>query len=337
MGKVITSQGLPEFIENGTITHVPDHKPGANGTASPEAKPPEKAAEAAQKPKEPEAKAAEPVDDDDVMKDPSQEEGISEYMRKKIGKKHAKMLAAIEQANEAETFAKGQYDRAILAEQRAADLERRLADAKPPEAPKTELVKPDVKDFTKDGQVDWLAFTDANNEYTRKAAIEEFRAEQAKERAASETAAKVERLTASAQVARKAHPDFDEVMGALNGTQADMVPQFVLSYIEECSDPGEMSYLLAKNAEDRERIAKLSPIRGIAELGKLEERLAKAAEPAPKAPAAEVKPPERGGAPPPIIPISTAGTGTVNVDPSTMPYKQLRKYEAERERAKQRH
>ena len=48
------------------------------------------------------------------------------------------------------------------------------------------------------------------------------------------------------------------------------------------------------------------------------------------------KAPERGGAPPPITPISAQGSGTVVTDPSKMDFKQLRAYEREKQRSKQR-
>ena len=41
---------------------------------------------------------------------------------------------------------------------------------------------------------------------------------------------------------------------------------------------------------------------------------------------------EPKGAPPPITPISTSGTGSINVDPAKMSYKELRQYERERNR-----
>lgn len=330
MGKVITSSGLQDFIQNGAITHVPDHKPGTGSLPPPEAKPPEALVEAG-KPteKEAEIKIPEPVEEGLDADD----KDLSEAIRKKIGKKHRAMKEAQEAAQDAETFAKGQYERARLAEERAADLERRLGEVAPKvEAPK--LVEPDLKDFTKDGQVDWIAYTKATREYDRKVSVEDYKAEQAKTQAAAETARRAEVLRASADESRKRHSDFDEVMAKLEGDKADMVPQFVLSYIEECSDPGEMSYALATNAEVRERIAKLSPIRGIAELGKLEEKLTKPVD-ANKAPV-DVKPPERGGAPPPITPLNTSGSGSVNIDPAKMSYKELRAYERERERNKKR-
>jgi hypothetical protein len=60
------------------------------------------------------------------------------------------------------------------------------------------------------------------------------------------------------------------------------------------------------------------------------------------APAAVVPPvvapkaPERGGAPPPITPISSQGSGTVVTDPAKMGFKELRAYERQKEAAKRR-
>jgi hypothetical protein len=53
-------------------------------------------------------------------------------------------------------------------------------------------------------------------------------------------------------------------------------------------------------------------------------------------PAVVPKTPERGGAPPPITPISSQGSGTVVTDPSKMDFKQLRAYERDKQRSKRR-
>ena len=78
-----------------------------------------------------------------------------------------------------------------------------------------------------------------------------------------------------------------------------------------------------------EGITKLSPIKAIAAIGKLETQWEKKAEPA------KVETPviPKAGAPAPIKPLA-AGTGTIQVDPSKMDFKQLRAYEAERRRNK---
>jgi len=70
--------------------------------------------------------------------------------------------------------------------------------------------------------------------------------------------------------ARKALPDWEEVMElAADEPTASETVQFCLD-----SDVGpRIAYHLAKNPEEHERINKLSPMRRVAELGKLEDRL----------------------------------------------------------------
>ena len=108
-----------------------------------------------------------------------------------------------------------------------------------------------------------------------------------------------------------------------------MVPQFVLNYIYESDQSAEIAYYLAKNPDETQKIAKMKPILGLAELGKLADKLTTK----PVEPPKEVAPvvvPERGGAPPPITPIATTASGTVNTDPARMSFRELREFEKQR-------
>jgi hypothetical protein len=341
MGKVITSQGLQDFIQKGTITHVPDHqeaKPAPAASAEPVAPAPGEPAapaQASEAPKAPEAKeplaAPDPDDKDDGL------DALPEGSRRYVNKQLRLRKEAQEALADVENFAKNQYTRAHLAEQRAAELEEQLTAAKkPPEPPKPELLPPDIKAFTNEqGQIDWDKYTDAKAEYAGKKAVADYEAKQIADRLAAERLQLEARVAASVEKAKQAHPDFDAVLESMKGSAADLVPQFILNYIVESENSGEIQYFLLKNPAETQRIAKLSPIRGIAELGKLEDKLNKPAETAKPAPAAPVVP-ERGGAPPPIQPLNTSASGSVNVDPSKMSYKELRAYERERERNKKR-
>jgi hypothetical protein len=92
-----------------------------------------------------------------------------------------------------------------------------------------------------------------------------------------------------------------------------------------------IAYALAKDPELTQRIAKMKPILGLAELGKLEDKLtAKPPKEVIPEPKLEEKVPERGGAPPPITPIATNASGTVNTDPARMSFQELRAYEKQR-------
>ena len=124
MGKVVTSKGLNEFVQSGTVTHVPDHKPEAKAE-KPEVKEEVKPVEIKAEVKEPEKPDVEGLEADEI--------DLPERVRKSIGKKHRAMKEAQEAAAEADRLAESQYNRAMLAERRANELENQLKQAKPPE------------------------------------------------------------------------------------------------------------------------------------------------------------------------------------------------------------
>lgn len=339
MGKVVTGAGLQEFIEKGTVTHVTNHKPKDNGGAPLEVKKDTPVVDVGQKQPEKAEKAPEtaveppktPVDDVNEGLEPDELE-FSEQIRKKIGKKHRAMKEAQEAAADAEAFAKNQYDRARLAEQRAEEAERKAKELESkvtPPAKQPELKAPEIKDFTNEqGQTDWDKYTDAKSEYAAKKAVAEDRELRAKEAREAAQRAQEAQFKARLTQAETKYPDFLKVVGA-----AEMlVPNAVLQYITESEYGADLTYHLAKHPELTEKLSKLPPIKAIAEVGKLEITFEKPAKPAEAA--AAPKTPERGGAPPPITPISATGAGTVNLDPAKMSFQELRAYERERRKKK---
>lgn len=383
MGKVITSQGLQDFIETGAISQVPNHVKGTPAPVAvvpapviPEPAPvvlepvaavPEPAPEPAP-PVEPT-----PADDYEGISDADQAwiksaadeiERTRRYANKrlKIAKQEearriqaeTETAAAKAAAEDAEDFAKGQYNRAVLAEERAAVLQRERDALKtaqtPPLEPAPEAKAPDIKEFTNaEGQVDWDKFTDAKATYAADKAVAKDRAERAAEESRAQQAQVDAAFRKRLSAAETKYPDFLQVVGATDL----MVPNAVLNYITMSEYGADITYHLASHPDQAERIAKLPPIKAIAEIGKLELSFEKPAavtpppaEPAPKpvqvptpAPAPAVAAPapipapkaaERGGAPPPITPISTQGSGTVITDPSKMSFTQLRAYERQR-------
>lgn len=330
MGKVVTSKGLQDFVQSGTVTHVDNHK-GTKEAPPLEVKQEQKPVDL--KPPEESKKEPEEVPED---KKPEADEDVpvlSEDSRKYVNKQHRLRKEAQEAAEDAERFAKDQYQRAMLAEQRAEQLAKELEDTRKQSTPKPkepELKAPEAKDFMVEGQVDWDKYTDAKADYRAELKIREERKRIQDEKAEADRQEHISRIQKSADAARKEIPDFDAVMESAKGTEADMVPQFVLNYIYESDYSAILAYHLAKNPEEAQRIAKLAPIRGLAELGKLEERLT-----AKKAEKPETKPespPERTGAPPPITPIAQTASGTVNTDPSRMGYKELRAWHREHDK-----
>lgn len=336
MAKVVTSQGIEDFVREGKHTVItPDAQKVAKEAPALEVvadkpvldvktdeKPPEKAEEKVEAKPEDEGLEADDVD-------------FPETVRRKIGKKHRAMKEAQEAAAEAERFAENQYNRARLAEQRADELERRLKETeqvKPKAEP--EVKKPahddkgaDGKPLFYDEQGQFKAFEYAEKlaEYSAQKAVSEDRKRQVEE--AQKAAAEAAQEAAKARVAesRKKHSDYDEVVAA-----ADVKTHAaVLQYMSASDHIGEIAYHLAKNPDFVERINKLNPLKAIAEIGKLElsfEKPAAVDPPAPKAP----------GAPPPIKPLQSQSAGAVELDPSKMSFKQLREYERQKAANKRR-
>lgn len=350
MGKVVTSEGLTEFVQSGKFTQVTDHKPGETPkleTVAPtptlDVKPADKPAE---KPAEAPKEAPKPDDPDNELT--AEEKALPEKAQKEIqrskravNEKHKAMKEAQEAAAEAERFAENLYNERRLATERAEAAEARLKELEAKTTPKEpELKEPNRADFTDAaGNLDWEKYTDAKADYRAKLAIKEERERVSKETAEAQQNARIEALRTRADKAREAHPDFDEVMSRVKGTDADKVPNFVLSYIQESENSAEIAYHLAKHPEVSQRISKLKPILGIAELGKLEDTLVKPPSEAAKVPAADSVTPirsERGGAPAPITPLNGEGTTGINTDPSKMSYKELRAYHRAREAEKRR-
>lgn len=354
MAKVVTSEGLQEFVQSGKFTHVENHKPGK--TADAPALEVKKDASTTdiggtKEPKdtksEPELKEAKGEPDEGLE---AEDQDLPERVKSRMGRKHAAMKAAQALADsraadiaEAERFAEQQFNERRLQEQRADAAEARARELEgklPQKATEPEAQKPTVDDKNADGtwkyrdaagNVDWDTYTDAKADYAADAKMKERDAKEAQQRAEAQQAEAAARVKANADKARKAHPDFDKVMAAVANTEADRVPQFVLNYIFESESGAEIAYHLAKNPEESKRIATLKPILGLAELGKLADTLSKPPA-ANNGAAAPVR--ERGGAPPPITPLSGSGSGSVNTDPSKMNFKELRAYERERARSK---
>lgn len=252
---------------------------------------------------------------------------LPERVRKAIGKKHRMM-------KESEEFAERQYNRARTAEQRADDLARENAELKAkgqPAKPADDAEAPKAENFKTVGE-----YADALVNYRVGKALRERDAE-AQQRHVDQS---IERVKAEfgKRVAKAAEsiPDYHEVVG-----DADVdVPSHVAQHIVESDVGPELGYHLAKHPEELERIKKLSPIRAIAELGKLEDKLAKPAAKTDDAKSGAAKsngaspasgePKQISKAPAPIDTLNSQGSSPVEKDPAKMTFKELREYEIKR-------
>jgi len=315
MPKVVTNQGTEQFPAKSEGKSEKVEAPKLEVAPPPKIAPSPEEKAVTPPPPTPEEEGLEPDDVD-----------LTEHVRKKINKKHRQMKEAQEAAADAEAFAKSQYDRARLAEERAAELDRRLQELnKAPPAKEPELKQPTVKDFTDDkGQVRWEEYTQAIAKYSADKALAD---KEARDREAQQKAAQEKEAAELAEAAKRFKERADKIEGFQEKIASASVwfPNAVLEYITESENGPEIAVYLASHPETAERISKLRPIKAIAEIGKL-----KLTEDKPEAKAPTPHVAERGGAPPPITPVSGANAGTVNTDPSRMSFKELREYERAR-------
>lgn len=287
MAQVVNSQNLEQFLTTGRVD---------------EFKPPE--SEKEQKPEvtteaKADAKVDAPKGEDDDDKD------LTERVRAKIGAKHRAM-------KEAEEFAEQQFNERKLAEKRADAAERKIAELEEKSRPApVEAKEPKQEDFkTVQEYIEALA------DYKVDKKLEKDRVEREKAKQIEDANRVRTQFADRLQKAMKDHPDFEEVT-----SKADIdIPSHITQHILE-SDVGPLIGLYLARPENRketDRILKLSPIRAIAELGKLEDRLEK------KAPAKETQDSAPvSKAPAPITPIEGKET-PVQKDKSKMTFQELR-------------
>jgi broad specificity phosphatase PhoE len=320
--QVVTSENFQQLVETGK---VPEYKPPAEAIA--------KAADAAvvvdpakEQPrgedgkfvaKDAEVKAdkvdtAEKAADDEDAEDAD----LPERVRKQIGKKHRAM-------KEAEEFARTTYSDLTAERQRADALQREieaLKGTKSQAQPEKDPKEPNQDDFKTVGD-----YTEALAEYKVEKKFAEREAKQERERQEQAAAQAQAELNSAIGKVAKEFPDYAEVIADCD---IDMPPHITV-YLATNGEAGvRLGYHFAKpeNRAEYDRIAKLSPIRAIAELGKLEDRLEKPkAKDEPKGSDATAR--EVSRAPSPITPLN--GTATpVTKDPSQMTLQELKAYEA---------
>jgi hypothetical protein len=233
-----------------------------------------------------------------------------------------------------ENFSKTQYQRAQLAEEKASNLERELADlrAKAPTVEAKDPAKPDPKDFYDDkGQFKAFEYAEKLAEFAATEAVSKDRKRQTEERNKAQADEVIKAFNARLERAREKYPDFREVVGG-----ADVhVPPYIQQYMVESDFGGDLGYYFAKNPAETDRIFKLSPIKAIAAIGKLETQWEAKTETKAEA-SVEVKQIPKVSAPAPITPLSgTSGVG-VNTDPAKMSPKELLAYTREKEASKRR-
>jgi hypothetical protein len=332
MPKVVSSAGLQEFVSTGKPTEDIERAQPKATYANPNKRTIEKAAEqvAPEPPPEVKAQKADDAPEMDPEKDADWEKyahlPMPERIKKIVGKKHFEMMSAKEEAAELERLAEQQYNRAMQAEQRQRDLEAQLQAAQPPKAAEPEVKAPNKDDpkYRNDkGEFDWVQFSKDTADFSSDQAVRKYKQEQeAQQREAAAAQAKIAYEARIAE-ARQIHKDYDKVVPT-----ADIhTHRAVLDYVFfDSKVPGQIAYHLAKNPEFLRQINSMTPTAAVAEIGALAKTFEKPAKG--EAPA---EPPKRSsGAPPPITPLDTSSSGTVNVDPSKMTFQELRRFERQR-------
>lgn len=268
-------------------------------------------------------------EEDDNGLTAAERDGLTERMQKTIGKQYRKR-------KEAEEFAAAQYSQAKLAEQRAADLERRIAEMeaklKPePEAPAAPE-KPKRESFANeyeyvDAMIQWGV-----DERLREKARED--AEAAAKRQAQE---RLDTATSRIKHAIELVPDFVDVVNKAGET---VLSPAIGTYLEESEMVAELTYYLAKNPDVLVSLLKLSPHSQLVKIGKIESTLSpfesKAAstaqndpesskttpngqaKPAPSADTDTSLSKPRGKAAPVITPLEGTGSAGIQKDPKDM-------------------
>src|SRR5271168_348745 len=227
MGKVVTSEGLTEFVTTGKFTHVPNHKPGEKAVQVDVVKPTPtldvKPDEAKPDEKPPEVAKTTETDDEPLTDD---EKALPEKVRKEIqrknravNEKHKAMKEAQEERDASDRLAEQQYNERRLAEQRADAAEARLKELEIKPAPQV-AKEPELKDYSNEkGEIDWVKFQKDTAKWAAEEAVKGERQRQANESAAAETAKRTAWLEDDANKSRKTHKDFDDAFQRIKGTE----------------------------------------------------------------------------------------------------------------------
>lgn len=333
MAKVVTSQGIQEFVSSGKFEQVKNDPPRKKADDAPPLEVKDKPPVADTKTPEKKEHEEEETLSEKIRALMESDPELAEYVTKKnaaINRKHKEMREAREAAEEAERFAENQYNERRLSGERLSAAERELADlrakAAPPEK-KEELKKPDPKEFYDDkGQFKAFEYAEELAAYSANKAVADDRAKQAEDQRKAELAAAEKLARERVAEATKTYPDFAEVMAA-SDLQTHTA---VLQYLSASEHIGEVSYYLAKHPEFVERINKLHPLKAIAEVRDIEKTFEKP--PVKTEETTSELPVKTSSAPAPIKPLSSASTVNTNTDPAKMTYRELRAYERARAR-----
>lgn len=191
----------------------------------------------------------------------AEREGITDRMRKAIGKRHR-------EKKEAEEFAAVQYNERRLAEQRALNLEQELATLKarvtPEKTVDTTPTQPQRQNFASEAD-----YVDAMIQYGVDKRLAEKAEEDRQARMQRERDQLIEAAKGRISRAIELVPDYAEVTGAVDIE----VPPAIAGYMQKSEMFAELGYHLAKNPDLLVSLAKLPPDEQLVKIGKIESTL----------------------------------------------------------------
>lgn len=303
MAQVVTNENMLELIQTGRVAEfVP---PATEPAKVEEAKAEPIVEKSGEEPAAAVVEAQKPADVDAEL---------PEKVQKRINEKHRQM-------KEAEEWGKAQYLEKLAAEKRVGELQAQVdgfAKSNTPAPVQEPATAPKQEDFSTVAE-----YVDASVEWKLKQKEAESVANAAKAEQAQVEAAHQKRILEA--VSRI--PDYEEVVN-----KSDLELRMpLIQFIRESELGPDLAYHLEKNRDVAERLNRLSPIRQLAEMGKLEETLKK-----PKADAAKIpsKPPETSKAPAPITAIEGKKEAVTSKDPSQMSFAELRAHNEQQRRLK---
>jgi hypothetical protein len=335
MPKVITGSGMQEFVESGKHEVMkPDRqKKDKEAPALEVVKPQEPVDTSELKPEE--AKA----DEDTGLE--AEDSDLAERAQKRINKKHREMRQAEalakklrEELEDSETFSKSQFERARMAEEKLTQTERELGELRKGTAPakvetKGKPVHTDAKYYDDKGQFKAFEYAEDLAGYSATEAVAKDRKEQDEARTQAKNQELMQAFGARLEKAREKYPDFKQVVGS----DETPVPPYVQAFMVKSQFGGDLGYWFAKNPIETQRIFALPPDEAIAEIGEIQAQWKKKDT---KEESNVVPIIPKTGAPAPIKPLASGGTGTIQTDPSKMNYRELREYRKQEKLEKRR-
>lgn len=183
------------------------------------------------------------------------------------------------------------------AKRKAEELEAKLRERQERQ-PDPLAARPKMEDF-QDYEAYLEALADWKAEEKAQRLREELKAESEKTRAKTEADRRMEAFRAAESKFRATVTDYDE---AIQDAQDTPMTQVMFDVILESEVGPNLLYHLAKNPDEAERIAHLSPARQAAEIGKLEDKLAQQLK--------DPQKPKASNAPPPVNPVRARGSAS---------------------------